>query len=764
MDADRFRQLEALFEQAIALDSVQRKALLDDLNARDAELAERLSDMLAADRAGADRLAGLVAQPDDDAGRPIPERIGPFRIHKKLGEGGMGVVYLGLRKTADFEQWLAIKRLNAAADSDLARQRLLIEQRVLATLRHPNIAQFVDGGEDADGTPYVAMEFVDGVPLLEHAESNQLPRRQRVRLFLDLCQAVHFAHQHLIVHRDIKADNVLIDQHDVLKLLDFGIAKLLGQERGEQDKTVLTVAGAMTPHYASPEQIRGETVTPLTDVYSLGVVLYELLAGRRPYDIQTRRPTEIEKIICLTNPGPPLPRQRGRDGDLNSIVLKAMHKEAGRRYQSAAQLGEDLQRWLDGRPVLARPDSAGYRLRSFLRRHPFGAAASTSIVLLLVAFSVGMAWQASRLALERDRAEREARVATETSDFLIELFQASDTRETNPEDLRARDLLDRAAERIQTELYSDPLTRAQLMQVIGLAYSHQGMEAEAISLLTEALQIREQQLGPDHELVAYSHNRLGNALRSFGRMREAEPVLMRALEWRQASGEINHDLADSYNNVGLLQNQLGWYETAEISLRQSIDLHRQAGGMETTQAAAPLHNLAISLRSQQRFDEARLAALDSLAIKRANDWSLDSLANTLAILANIERQRDDLPAALEASEESLALREQVFGRDSIRIASGLATHANILQHLDQVEEAESLFLEALALHKSNRSEYSLGAADIRLGYGRFLDRQGRTEESERMLAEALAIAEAQFPEDAPELERYRFPLRRADAE
>ncbi|MCH8476321.1 MAG: serine/threonine-protein kinase [Wenzhouxiangella sp.] len=760
MDADRFRDLEALFEQAIALSTAERSAFLIDLKATDPELAERLSAMLDADAASSDLFAQVKHQ-DAGASRSLPNSIGPFRILRKLGEGGMGVVYLGLRKTADFEQKLAIKRLNAAVDSELARQRLLIEQRVLATLRHPNIAQFVDGGEDADGTPYVAMEYIDGLPLLEHVQQNRLSRRQRVALFLHLCQAVHFAHQHLIVHRDIKAGNVLIDAHGVLKLLDFGIAKLLGEQRGGRDETVMTVAGAMTPHYASPEQIRGETVTPLTDIYSLGVVLYEVLAGRRPYDIQTRRPTEIEKIICLTDPEPPLPTPRGRDGDLNRIVAKAMHQDAARRYQSAAQLAEDLQRWLDGRPVLARPDSAGYRVRSFLRRHPFGAAASTSIGLLLIAFGVGMAWQAHRLALERDRAEREARVATETSDFLIELFQASDTRETNPEDLRARDLLDRAAERIQSELESDPLTRAQLMQVIGLAYSHQGMESEAISLLTQALQIRQTQLGPDHALVAYSHNRLGNALRSFGRMREAEPMLMRALAWRQASGEINHDLADSYNNVGLLQNELGWYEAAERSLRQAIELHRRAGGMETIHVAAPLHNLAISLRSQQRFDDARQAALDSLAIKRANDWSLDSLAATLAILANIERQRQDLPAALQASEESLALREQVFGRDSPRIASGLATHANILEQLDQTEEAEALFLEALSVHTSNRSEQSLRAADIRLGYGRFLHRHGRSEESERVLAEALAIAEAQFPEDAPELERYRFPLRPA---
>lgn len=758
MDAERFRVLEALFDRAVELDAAGREELLADLKSDDPALARRLEAMLASDSGKADVLSGIISAPDTDRRPAIPEKIGPFRILKKLGEGGMGVVYLGQRKTADFEQLLAIKRLNAAVDSELARQRLLVEQRVLASLRHPHIAQFVDGGEDADGTPFVAMEFVDGVPLLEHAQANDLSGPQRVTLFLDLCKAVHFAHQHLVVHRDIKAGNVLIDNHGTLKLLDFGIAKLLGEERGGHDQTVLTVAGAMTPHYASPEQIRGETVTPLTDVYSLGVVLYELLAGRRPFDIQTRRPTEIERIICLSDPGPPLPTGRGRYGDLNSIVAKAMHKEPDRRYQSAAQLAEDLQRWLDGRPVLARPDSAGYRLRSFMRRHPFGVVASSTFLLILVVFSVGMAWQAHNLAIERDRAEREALVATETADFLIELFQASDPRETNPEGLRARDLLDRAAERIPDELDSDPLMRAQLMHVIGLAYTNLSVEGPAVELLAGALELREAELGPDSALVADSLNRLGNALRSFGRLDAAEPMLVRALNWRQAHGELDHDLADSWNNVGLLQNDLGWSQRAEASLRQSIALHRQVGGSETTQAAAPLHNLALALRNQDRFDEARQAALDSLAIKRANDWSQASLANTVAVLANIERHLGNLEAALKASEESLAIRRQVFGRDSVRMASGLVTHANILRLVDRSEEAESLFREALSLHERADSDRSLASADVRLSYGRFLHDQGRNDVAEAVLAEALAIAAEHLPDDAPELERFRSPL------
>lgn len=759
MDAARFRQIEELFEQALSLSPEAQAELLADVARHDPGVARRVEAMLAADAGTRDVLRQAVE--GKATGTRLPGRVGPFRVLSKLGEGGMGVVYLCRRQTEEFEQLLAVKRLNAAFDSELARQRLAVERRVLASLRHPNIAQLVDGGEDADGAPFVAMEFVDGLPIDRYVREHGLDRGARIRLFLDLCQAVQFAHQHLIVHRDIKSANVLIDSHGQLKLLDFGIAKLIGEERGGGDDTVLTVAGAMTPHYASPEQIRGEPVTPLTDIYSLGVVLYELLADRRPYEIRTRRPTELERIICHSEPAPPFPGRRGRAADLNSIVAKAMHKDPARRYQSAGQLSEDLQRWLEARPVLARPDSSLYRLSVFARRHPAGVGLSALIVLLLVGFSAVMGWQAQQMAMARDQAEREAAVANQTSGFLIELFQHSDPRETNPAGLSARDLLDQAALRIARELEEDPLMRARLMQVIGLAYGNLGLEQPAVDLLSQSLALREELLGPDHALVADSFNRLGNIQRAFGRFDQAEPLLLRALEWRQANGPVDHDLADSWNNVGLMQNDLGWSERAEVSLRRSIELHRQVGGGDAIQAAAPLHNLALALRAQGRFEEARQAASESVSIKRANDWSLSSLAVTLAVLANIERQLGNLDIALAASEESLALREQVFGRDNARISSGLVTHARILHELGRSDEAEQLYIEAARLHEPQGSSPPLALANVYLGYGRFLHEQGRQEESAALLASALNIAEAHYPADAPELARYRAPLQSA---
>lgn len=760
LNRDDFHRLDNWFQRAIVADD--RATVIEACRAQDPALVDQLQAMLAADdvqaRAG-DPLRRAVA---DEAAAEVdaatPQRIGPFEVVHRLGAGGMGVVYLCRRSGPDFEQLVAVKRLATAGDSDFARKRLMMERRVLASLRHPNIAQLIDGGEQADGTPWVAMEYIDGQPIDRWAEQQELSRRDRVKCFLTLCDAVQFAHRNLVVHRDIKASNVLIDTHGQLKLLDFGIAKLV--DDAEPNDAALTVASTMTPHYASPEQVRGEPVTPASDVYSLGVLLFELLTGTRPYDFPTRRPTDVERIVCEVEP-PPLGGRAARD--LDCIIGRAMHKDPTRRYASARELADDLQRWLDRRPVEARPDSALYRAGRFVGRHPFGAGTAALIAVLIIGFGAIMARQAYLLERERDAAAREARVAQETSEFLIDLFAVSDPRETNPADIRARDMLDIAAERLPQALESDPLTRAQLMHVIGLAYSNLGIGERAIELLRDAMNLRIEHAGDDSALAADSRNRLGNVLRRFGFMSEAEPLLVRALEWREENGPVDQDLADSYNNVGLLQNELGYYEEAERTLRHAVALHRQVDGQDTAGAAAPLHNLSLALRRQQRFDAAATAAAESIAIKRAaGDWSLSSLAVTLAVLANIERQRGDLDAALAYSTESLDLREQVFGRDNVLIASGLVTHGNIVEAMGDLDQAEALKREAVALYAAADQLDSLRAADIQLGLGQLLLDQDRFDEARPLLERAGASARRELPAGSPELERFDTALARLE--
>jgi eukaryotic-like serine/threonine-protein kinase len=762
--ATGFRRLDEAFNAAVELDGERRAAFISEFEATDPELARRLRAMLEAESSGEDPLRASVQRAAADLEDAPPASIGPFEVIRRLGQGGMGSVYLCRRSDGEFEQLLAVKRL-AGAGGGLVGERLKLERRVLAALRHPHIAQFVDGGEDADGTPWVAMEYVEGSRIDHHAADGNLNRRARVKLFLQLADAVQYAHRNLVVHRDLKPDNVMVDAHGKVKLLDFGIAKLLDDAPADT-QAAPTVAGAMTPHYASPEQVRGEPVSQASDIYSLGVLLYELLARERPYRIETTRPSEVERIVCEVEPAPPSRLFGPRDAsarDLDAIVLKALHKAPERRYASAAQLGEDLERWLEGRPVQARPDSAAYRLSTFARRHPIGVASSALLLLLLAGFGGAMAWQAALLAQERDLATREATVAQETADFLIELFGASDPRVTNPADVRARDLLEVAAERLPEALASDPLARARLMHTIGLAFSNMGEDARGTALLTQALALRERYAGADSAEVADSLNRLGNIHRQFGRLEQAETMLVRALEWRRQHLPVDDDLADSHNNVGLLQIDLGHYAEAEHTLRQAIALHREAGGDDTTLAASPLHNLALALRNLDRLEEAREAASESLALKRRAGTPAASTANTMAALANIERQLGRLDEALAHSSESLALRREAYGSDSPMIATGLVTHAHALAALGNDAEARAHFEEALALHAASGQGESAAAANSLLGYGRFLLARGETDAALAHLERAHAIVIDHYPSGSPALARYAEALKEAQA-
>jgi eukaryotic-like serine/threonine-protein kinase len=764
MSRTSFQRLDDAFNQAMDLDEEQRVALLDDLARTDPDLLPRLREMLRAAERDGDPLQASVQHATATFAPSLPAKIGPFEVRERLGVGGMGAVYLCERSDGDFIQLLAVKRLANRAATALGRDRLVLERRVLARLRHPNIAQLVDGGEDIDGTPYVAMEYIEGTGIDRYAEAHALDRRGRVALFLQLCGAVQFAHQNLVIHRDLKPDNVLVDAHGQVKLLDFGIAKLLVDSETLDSPPMATVAGAMTPHYASPEQVRGEPVSQASDIYSLGMILYELLVGQRAYRLETTRPSEIERIVCTSEPVAPSRAVDWRGAaahDLDAIVLKALHKEPGRRYASAAQLGEDLQRWLDGRPVLAQPDSSAYRLRTFVRRHPLGASLSMIAIVVLAGFAAVMALQADRLARQRDVAEREARVATETANFLLELFAASDPRERNPTELSARDILEKAATRLPDALASDPLARARMMQVIGLAFANLGDSKQSIDLLKQALALRQQVTGSASAEVADSLNRLGNVYRQFGQLSEAEAMLKRSLAWRSRNGPVDAELADSWNNYGLLQSDLDHLGEAEVALRRSIELHKQVSGDSDTRIAFPLHNLAIVLRKQGRLEEARAAATLSLQLKRKRNVQVASVAVTQGILAGIERRMGLLDDALRNAQESVDLRRATYGNDSPMISTGLTNLAGIHQQRGETDAARTLYREAVALHEKANDEDSLLAAKAHLAYGQFLLGAGEISEAQDQLRRARTIAANYLPADSTMLADYDTALAQA---
>ena len=475
---DRFRRVDTIFDAALDLPPDEQTAFIDrecgDDEALRAEVLELVRAYHQADSL-LDAPAARVAAPLLDASAalagPVPERIGAFRVVREIGRGGMGRVFLGERADGEFEQRVAIKLIQHGTPGVL--RRFIEERRILALLEHPGIARLVDGGLTPSGLPYFAMELVEGEPIDRYCERRGLTLDQRLELFGRVCEAVAYAHRRLVIHRDLKPSNILVTADGQVKLLDFGIAKLLGPAPADETRTFLS---AMTPEFAAPEQIRGAAVSTATDVYALGVLLYLLLTGERPYDLRGKSPAEIERIVC-DDPPPrpstqaPARRRRALRGDLDLIVMTALQKAERRRYQSPAALAEDLERFRRGEAILARPDSAGYRLGKFVGRH----RVAVGLPALLVA---ALAGAAGREGVLRGRAEAEARKAREVEQFLVGVFDVADPNGLETPDggsVTARELLDRGARRIDSSLAGQPEVQAELRSVLGRVYTNLGL-------------------------------------------------------------------------------------------------------------------------------------------------------------------------------------------------------------------------------------------------------------------------------------------------
>ena len=518
MDPDRWQQVKALFEAAQKRDPAMRDAFLNKRCAGDPDLLEEVRSLLQAHEAegpverAMDRMNTSLHQ--RPSGSFEGWRIGPYKLVDELGHGGMGRVFLAERADGQFDQEVALKLLSIAFPAPEATERFLAERQILATLRHPHIARLLDGGVTEGGQPYFVMERIEGRRIDTYCDAHQLSVRERLRLVLDVCDAVQYAHQKLVVHRDLKPANILVTEEGQVKLLDFGIAKLLDPEamRIQTDPATRTGQHPMTPDYASPEQVRGADVTTASDVYQLGIVLYELLTGRRPYSVEDQTPSEVERIICEEEPAPPSAAVNRPDdvsrtgsspaelrktlrGDLDTIVMKALRKEPDRRYDSAEQLAGDLRRFLGGHPVSAHPDRWTYRAGKFVRRHRGGVAAAAVIVLLLIGYGVTITWHSQRTQAALDRAQREAQQSEQVTDFLVGLFeraepyQAAGPAARLGDTLTTRELLDQGAARARRELSDQPEVQATMMHTLGRIYRQRGHHDEAASLLDDALAV-----------------------------------------------------------------------------------------------------------------------------------------------------------------------------------------------------------------------------------------------------------------------------------
>ena len=701
----RWEEIEQLLDQALECPLEERQEFLERASAGDAALREYLGRLLGSceqpkgwlDGQAPSYAAQLVDQAQD-IGAPEGMRIGPYRIVGQAGHGGMGTVYLAERD-APFHQRVALKLIRGgfAFDDHLVR-RFVEERQILASLEHPRIARLLDGGITPDGLPWFALEYVEGLPIDRYAELHRLPVEARLELFLGVCDAVQFAHRHLVVHRDLKPANILVTGDGQVKLLDFGIAKLVAEGSQAETRTGLRL---MTPEYASPEQVRGEPVTVASDVYSLGVLLYELLARRRPYRLTGPAPLELERAVLEQQPERPSgvvtdPRLRRRlRGDLDIIALTALRKESARRYQSVEQLATDLRRHLAGQPVGARPDRLGYRAGQFVGRHRLGVAAAAALLLSLVGGLAATAWQARAAAREAARSER-------VTEFLASLFREADPEQARGREVTARELLRRGERRLDSALIQEPDTRARLLGVLGMINTQLGQYGRADSLLARSVALTRESRGDESPELAARLADWSDALSEAAKYAAADSAARRALAIRRRRlGPADTTVALSLRQLGGIARRRGVNDSAEVLYREALAIDRRHYGDSSLVVARDLNDLGITLSELGKLPAADSAATTALAIKRR--WLDPGHPEVILALHNLSGIRYD-QGNYEESErmkrEVLERRRRLYPDGHPDVAMALRELGSVVSARKRYEEAESLEVQALAMHRS----------------------------------------------------------------
>jgi eukaryotic-like serine/threonine-protein kinase len=767
MDPARRARIEELLEGALDRPTAEREAWLAERCAGDRELREAVEALLAAHEASGgilDRGPMPIAAELVERARP-PRPIGPYRILGELGRGGMSVVYRAERSDGHFRRIVALKVLRGELDAEELHARLATERQILAALDHPNIARLLDGGVTEEGRPYLVVEYVEGRTITDHCASFRLPLEERLRLAIEVARAVQHAHAHLVVHRDLKPSNILVTSEGRVRLLDFGIAKVLdvGAVDLEDPEVPRTGAGIrlFTPEYASPEQLRGEAAAVSHDVWGLGVVLFELLTGTRPFpggrparelerEILEEDPPRPSTVVRALHPdrvaslgSPPQAIARRLEGDLDRIVAMALRKEARLRYGSAEQFAEDLERHLAGLPVRAQADRRGYRVRKFLRRHRVEAGAAVAVLASLVIGAGAALWQAREARQERDRAEVAAIHSEAVAEYLLDLFRTADPWEVPAEQLTARELLARGERRLDA-LPDDPVLRARLLLVLGETYQSVGEAAAARPLLEDALELRREFLGEAHPATTDARLALGEWLRRQGRLAEAEAMAVQALAAAR-TGSGGGPTADpgreaaALDLLGFIHTGMGRTREALIDFSEEVELLRNARTEEGAEVGRALVNLAAVHRRLGRYDDAERLLREAIE-QREQTFGPESplAALTRARLGGLLAEH--LARYAEAGElfqEALEVQTSVLGIDHPARGEALEGLGLVAERTGDPVRAEAYFREAIRTLESGLGMDHPNTVGSREVFAGFLGRSGRLDEAEQIFRETV---------------------------
>ena len=716
LSADRWREISPYLDYALSLSAEERAAWLEDFRAQRSDLVDLLEKLLEEHHALAEEhfLEYQPLRPTDEAAS-IGRSIGPYRLVSPIGEGGMGSVWLAERNDGRFERQVAVKFLHFALASHTVAERFKREGRILAQLAHPHIAELMDAGVTPNGEPYLVLEYVQGKQIDEYCDEHMLGVDARITLFLDVLAAVAHAHANLVVHRDIKPPNVLISSGGNVKLLDFGIAKLLGDEAIGGSATLLTLEGGagLTPQFAAPEQITGGAITTATDVYALCVLLYLLLTGQHPAGPGAHSPASLVKAITETDPVKPSDAivspsressvreasnrgatpdklRRQLRGDLDTILAKTLKKKADERYASVVALGDDLRRYLAHEPIRARPDAISYRAGKYLRRHRVGVAVAAALVMLLVGFAVMQAAQLRRITRERDRADRIAQ-------FMTDMFKVADPGHKLGSTVTARDVLDKAAHDIDTGLARDPELQAHLMYVMAMAYTNLGLYARAQELLERSVQVASSALGPEDIQTLRSRQRLAWALFQQGKFAAAESQQRSLVEIeRRVFGPEHGETIGTMGDLATTLSEEGRLPEAEKIQRDVLEIQKRVLGPEATYTLASMDNLAVTLLYEGRPEDAE----------------------------KIEKQ-------------TLEIQRRVYGPENLTTIHYMMNETEIEADLGHFDEAEQMSLDLLDLERRLIGPDSPEAAETTYSLSTMKAKQGKTDEALTLLSHAI---------------------------
>lgn len=772
MESTRWEKVQVLFAAALERPPAEREVFLQQACAHDEDLYREVSSLLQADANSHSVLEGSAVDAVGLPGERSLEgrRVGAYRIVNQIGVGGMGAVYLAERADGQFKQKVALKLVKRGMDSEEILKRFQSERQILAQLQHPNVARLLDGGITDDGLPYFTMEYVGGQPIDAYCDAHELTIEERLALFRTVCSTVQYAHRNLVVHRDLKPSNIMVTEDGTLKLLDFGISKVLGSAEEPAEATGLTRMGMkiMTPEYASPEQVRGEPVTTTSDVYSLGVILYELLTGHRPYTFLTRSPVEIENVIRTTEPKKPstvvqqtetredgtttttpelisrtrrtLPEKLRKRlaGDLDNICLKALRKEPEQRYTSADQLLQDIAAHLSGQPVSARPATVGYRVQKFLQRHKAGVLTATTVFIVVAGM---VTFYTIRLAEERDIAQLEARKAAQVSDFLVDLFKVSDPGEARGETITARELLERGARKIEVELAEQPAVQATMMGVMGNVYRSLGMYTEATPLLEKGLALRRAFYGDEHHEVGVGLNDLGVLLYVTGNYDRSDSVLQAALALRRRLADgPSLEVAESATSLAALYMQRGQHEEADSLLHLALTFREKLLAPDHEGIVETLDHLASNMQFKGEYGRADSLMRRVLAFRRtAHGEKHPTVAGALLSLGFILRDKGERKEAEALLRQALALSITLYGEDHPEVSSNMYHVASMLQLRGEYDSAEVMFRSVLDRdRKLLGDEHPYIAPDIN-NIASVLSDKGDLKGAERLYRDALAL-------------------------